>query len=91
MNDREFSVKKNLLELKHSVYGTKASTYLGLAFGSWTAVFLALREIDIPIALIIATSVSTIFFLKAKQYFRGCKKVQDDLKRLIERKSFIKD
>lgn len=82
MNDREFSIKKNLIELQHSVYGTKASTYLGLALGSWTAVFLALKEINTSVALIIATSASTIFFLKAKQYFRECKKVQDNLKHL---------
>ena len=46
MKEREFTIKKNLLDLKHSTTSTKASVYLSLAFGSWTAFFLALREVN---------------------------------------------
>lgn len=79
MKGKEFAVKKNILDLKHAVLTTKASVYLGLAFGSWISIFLALQDVDYTLAFMVALLPAAMFFWKSNQYFSECGKLQQEI------------
>ena len=59
---KKSQIQKNLYDLNHNIYLTKAATFLGLAFSSWLGLFFGIKE-EMIIRFMIATIGFIIFLI----------------------------
>lgn len=80
----EKELKKNILDLRHSVNLAKAGAFLALAFSSWIAIFFGMKEFysDTKIAVLTATIVSSPFLYYTRRYFKMCEEIHEEIKNL---------
>ena len=74
MNSKE----KNLLDLKHSLYQTKAALFFSMGLGSAIALFFGIRQLtdDIIFPILISAICLIIFVSIAIKNFAKCNKIQ---------------
>ena len=73
--------KKNLLDLKHSLYTTKASLFFSIGVGGAIAIFFGLWQLtsDNFLSLLISNIWLIIFVWIAINHFSKCVNIQKEL------------
>ncbi len=85
MNSKE----KNLLDLKHSLYTTKASLFFSIGVGGAIAIFFGVRQLinDTSLPLLIGNIWLIIFVWVAISHFARCENIQKELEKSLNKKS----
>lgn len=81
--------KKNLLDLQHSFYLTKASLFFSIGAGGALAIFFGLIQIGIDTLSIafVSSFWFVIFTWLSIIHFSRCEKIQDNINALIKENS----
>jgi len=75
------SSEKNLLDLKHSLYSTKAALFFSIGFGGFLAILFGLIQLtnDILISTLSSLIWLNVFVWIAIKYFVECSKIQEKI------------
>ena len=84
MNSKE----KNLLDLKHSLYSTKASLFFSIGVGGAIAIFFGIKQLiqDTMLSLLVANIWFIIFGWVAIIYFYRCNKIQKEIESSLNKR-----
>ena len=77
------SKQKNLLDLRHSFYSTKASLFFSIGVGGFIALFFGIKQLiqqNIGLSFLIADIWLIIFVWIAIKNFNECEKIQRKIK-----------
>lgn len=79
--------EKNLLDLKHSFYQSKATLFFAVGLGSGISIFFSSLqlEIDSLTSFILALMVTILFLKKSFENFNECYKIQGKIGELIKK------
>ena len=84
MNDKEFTVKKNLLDLEHSEKLSRGITEISIALGAFISVSLSIINKSLLVAVVVASLVALIFLADGISKLSDCKKIRGEIKKLSE-------
>ena len=79
------SIEKNLLDLQHSLYSTKASLFFSIGVGGAIAIFFGIREMSIKMINVLIPLIWLIPFVwLAINYFVRCSGIQKEIENFIK-------
>ncbi|MEK6820283.1 MAG: hypothetical protein AABX71_01065 [Nanoarchaeota archaeon] len=76
------SKQKNLLDLKHSLYSTKASLFFSIGVGGAIALFFGIKQLieEAALPILVANIWFIIFVWVSIIHFNKCEKIQKKIK-----------
>ena len=82
MKDKEFAIKKNLLDLKHSENLSRGITEISIATGGFISVILAIYDKNLRVAIAVACIFALIFLVDGINKFNECKTNREEISKL---------
>ena len=75
------SLKKNLLDLRHSLSSTKAAIFFSVGFGGFLALLFGLIQLtnEILISFLVSITWLNLFSWIAIKHFAECEKIQKEI------------
>ena len=83
MKDRDFTVRKNILDLEHSENLSKGITELGIGIGGFITIILSITNRDLFVAVVVALFFALIFLSDGLMKLASCKRIKEEINGLL--------
>ena len=79
----ELDIKKNIMDLEHSVSLSKGITSIAIAVGGFVTVLSVLSQKDLFLAIVLAAVFALLFLGKGMIKLKECGMIKERIKRLV--------
>ena len=82
MRGKDFTIKKNILDLEHSESLSKAIAELSIAMGGFISIILSLTNKNLFVAIVVALFFALIFLSDSLMRFAHCQSIKEEIRGL---------
>ena len=82
MNDRDFTIRKNILDLEHSEKLSRGITEIGIGIGGSVSVIGFILNKDFLIGIVMGAIFGLLFLTDGVKKLHECKRIREDIENL---------